>query len=46
VITTLPPRENNQNPVEYLEFCSAVTEGIQRLLLVENPGKEVITQFS
>ena len=44
VITNLPPIiDERKNPREYLAFCSVMTEGIKRLLFIQNSSKEVLT---
>jgi len=46
VITNLPPRYEGQSHQEYMQFCQSMTEGVERLLFIENSGKEVMTQYS
>jgi spore germination cell wall hydrolase CwlJ-like protein len=43
VITNLPPILKGQSSHEYLKFCTLMTEGIQRLLFIQNSSKEVLT---
>jgi hypothetical protein len=46
VITNLPPVLKDQHPNEYMAFCSAMTEGLKRVLLIQNSSQEVLTHYS
>lgn len=46
VITNLPYKSTAQSSKDFLLFCSQFTEGLKRVLLIRNTGKEVITQYT
>lgn len=46
VITNLPPILKEQLASEYMSFCSAMTEGLNRVLLIQNSSQEVLTHYS
>ena len=43
VITNLPPIIKGQSAKDYLSFCEMMTQGINRVIFIQNSSKEVLT---